>query len=433
MGGRLIRILSACRRLASGMALLGLAMLAMMLASPSRAAGGGDAVKVRFGGDQAETRLVVESARPLQAKLGDQDAHSLEFALAGLKLPSDLTGSGRGLVQAWSLKRSAGGATLTLTLTRKTSISRRFLLPPADGIDVYRYVVDLTGDGVASAQPVAAIPVKTTQVKAVPGKVAAVAAPASKSEVSAGRTLADFVQAAQTLKARLIRKVVVIDAGHGGHDPGALGDKAREKDITLAAAKMLKSRLERTGRFKVVLTRDRDVFVPLEDRVQIARKANADLFISLHADVGADPAVHGATVYTLSDQGVDRAAKGVFDGGSFLNVKLPGRDQSVKQILLDLTQRNTRNRSGAFAQTLIDEVSGQTDLVSRSHRDAGYVVLLAPDVPAVLLEMGFITNRHDENQLTDPVRRGRLMNAVGAAIETYFADGGPDEPKLALR
>jgi N-acetylmuramoyl-L-alanine amidase len=130
---------------------------------------------------------------------------------------------------------------------------------------------------------------------------------------------------------------------------------------------------------------------------------------------------------------VDRAAKGVFDGGSFLNVKLPGRDQSVKQILLDLTQRNTRNRSGAFAETLIDQVSRQTDLVSRSHRDAGYVVLLAPDVPAVLLEMGFITNRRDAAQLTDPVRRGRLMNAVAEAIETYFSEGGEDEARLASR
>jgi N-acetylmuramoyl-L-alanine amidase len=112
-----------------------------------------------------------------------------------------------------------------------------------------------------------------------------------------------------------------------------------------------------------------------------------------------------------------------------LNVKLPGRDQSVKQILLDLTQRNTRNRSGAFAETLIDNVGRQTDLVSRSHRDAGYMVLLAPDVPAVLLEMGFITNRRDESALMDPERRGRLMDAVAESIETYFSDG----PKLALR
>jgi len=416
---------------------LGLALLAMICVSPSRGAESSDAVKVRFGGDQAQTRLVIESARPTPAKLGDQDGQSLELSFPGLAPPADLEGQGRGLVQAWSLKRGVGGAKLILTLTRQAVVSRRFLLPPADGIEVYRYVVDLTGSGPAAkpAAPRAALVVAASPAATSAPATAKPAAPVSVSKPNAApdQTLTDFIQAARVVKARLTRKVIVIDAGHGGHDPGAMGDQAREKDITLAAARTLKATLERTGRFKVVLTRDRDVFVPLEDRVQIARAANADLFISLHADVGADPAVHGATVYTLSDEGVDRAARGVFDRGSFLNVKLPGRDQSVKQILLDLTQRNTRNRSGAFAETLIDQVGRQTDLVSRSHRDAGYVVLLAPDVPAVLLEMGFITNRHDESQLMDPVRRGRLMNAVSEAIETYFGDGPGSGATLASR
>jgi N-acetylmuramoyl-L-alanine amidase len=425
MGKRLFTAISADWRRAAGAAPLALALLAMALAAPSYGAQSADSVKLRFGGDQGQTRLVVESAGPVQGKLGAQDGRSLELSLSGVSPQDDLDGSGRGLVSAWSLKRTGSGAKLTLSLTRHAAVARRFLLPPADGIAVYRYVVDLTGDG-SVAPPAARAPVKPA-----PAAPASTLAPSQK--VGADHTLADIIQAAETFKARMTRKVIVIDAGHGGHDPGALGDRAQEKDITLAAAKMLRARLERTGRFKVVLTRDSDVFVPLEDRVQIARKANADLFISLHADVGADPSVHGATVYTLSDEGVDRAAKGVFDSGSFLNVKLPGRDQSVKQILLDLTQRNTRNRSGAFAETLIDQVGSQTDLVSRSHRDAGYVVLLAPDVPAVLLEMGFITNHKDEAQLMDPVRRGRLMNAVGQAIETYFADGADSGPKLAAR
>jgi N-acetylmuramoyl-L-alanine amidase len=421
MGTRLKSAISACGRPAAGLALLGLAVLAMALAGPSHGAESANAVKVRFGGDQGQTRLVIEAGRAVQGKLGVDGGQSLELYFPGMRLSDDQDGSGRGLVGAWSLKRDGSGAKLTLSLTRHASVARRFLLPPADGVAVYRYVVDLTGDGAAppvrAAQPAAKAPTPVTQSVAS----------------SADRTLANIVHVVQALKAKASRKVVVIDAGHGGHDPGALGDRTHEKDITLAAARTLKARLERTGRFKVVLTRNSDVFVPLEDRVQIARSANADLFISLHADVGADPAVHGATVYTLSDQGEDRAAKGVFDGGSFLNVKLPGRDQSVKQILLDLTQRNTRNRSGAFAETLIDQVGRQTDLVSRSHRDAGYVVLLAPDVPAVLLEMGFITNHRDEAQLTDPVRRGRLMNAVADAIETYFDDGAEDGPKLASR
>ncbi len=131
--------------------------------------------------------------------------------------------------------------------------------------------------------------------------------------------------------------------------------------------------------------------------------------------------MRGATVYTLSDHGVDRATKSVF-GGGFIDVQLPGKDLSVKQIILDLTQRTTRNRSGAFAETLLEHISTKTPLLRRSHRDAGYMVLLAPDVPAVLLEMGFITSPEDESQLTDPDRREALMDSVGEAIEGYFAD-----------
>ena len=121
---------------------------------------------------------------------------------------------------------------------------------------------------------------------------------------------------------------------------------------------------------------------------------------------------------------MDRTAKSVF-GGGFMNVQLPGRDLSVKQILLDLTQRHTLNRSGAFAETLLEKVSTKTQLLRRSHRDAGYMVLLAPDVPAVLLEMGFITNPQDEAALNDREKRIRLMDAVGDAIEAYFDKPAP--------
>ena len=394
--------------------------------SQARAADASGQVKVRLGGDQSQTRLVIESPSAIQGKIHDQDAQSLSLSFSGLSLADDLDGSGRGLVRSWSLKKTAGSIRLSLDLAGKAQVKRRFVLPPADGITVYRYVVDLEGDGAAQPSAPQVQPVAQAVKAAPPAFVPAKDTPGIDAS-TASKTLTHLVQVAQQLKTKLTRKVIVIDAGHGGHDPGALGAHAHEKDLTLAAARTLKAKLERTGKFKIVLTRDSDVFVPLEDRVQIARKAGADLFISLHADVGADPTVHGATVYTLSDQGVDRAAKGANDAGSFLNVKLPGRDQSVKQILLDLTQRNTRNRSGAFAETLIDSVGRDTDLVSRSHRDAGYVVLLAPDVPAVLLEMGFITNHHDEAELMDPARRGKLMDGVAEAIQTYFDDG----PKLA--
>jgi len=170
-----------------------------------------------------------------------------------------------------------------------------------------------------------------------------------------------------------------------------------------------------------VMTRESDTYVPLETRVQIARRADADLFISLHSDSGPDASVRGASVYTLSDKGSDRATHGVMASNDwFIHVDMPGRDRSVNQILLDLTQRATRNRSAAFAEDLLAHIGDSTELLRRSHRDAGFVVLLAPDVPAVLLEMGFITNGEDEALLADSGRRDRLMGEVADSIDAYF-------------
>jgi N-acetylmuramoyl-L-alanine amidase len=221
--------------------------------------------------------------------------------------------------------------------------------------------------------------------------------------------------------ARCTKKVIVIDAGHGGHDPGAQSADASEKDITLAAALSLRSRLERTGRYKVVMTRSTDVFIPLDARVQIARRAGADLFIALHADsAGTDSGPHGASVYTLSEHGETRVGEVLGHDEWFTHTGAKS-DPGVGRILLDLTQRSTKNRSAIFAGLLVARLSDKIDLLPRSHRDAGYFVLLAPDVPAVLLEMGFISSPTDEARLTDPSQRGELMDAVAQAIDAYFA------------
>jgi N-acetylmuramoyl-L-alanine amidase len=215
------------------------------------------------------------------------------------------------------------------------------------------------------------------------------------------------------------KKTIVIDAGHGGRDPGALGSGAQEKAITLAAAKALKARLEKTGRYRVVLTRQSDTYVPLESRLQIARNAHADLLISLHADAVTNKETRGGSVYTVSDKGSDRAAK--HQGGSgFLNVALPG-GTAVHDILFDLTQRATRNKSSTFADILISKVGGHAPLLPRAHRDANYLVLLAPDVPSVLYEMGFITNLDDEALLTSESHRAKVVGGIASAIDEYFA------------
>jgi N-acetylmuramoyl-L-alanine amidase len=347
--------------------------------------------KVRLGGDEAQTRVVLELNRTTRGVLVDtKDPQRITLRLEQLDVPQGLAGAGGGLVRRWTVERSGGDALVELALTRPAAVARRFLLAPSEWAPNYRYVIDLSASGPAPPAPLAP--------SALAERLTTVAVPPAR-----------------------LRKVIVIDAGHGGKDPGATGDHAREKDVTLAAAKALKHRLERDGRYVVVLTRSRDVFVPLEDRVQIARRADADLFISLHADAGADPSVRGATVYTLSDKGSDRVARKVIGRNDwFINVDLPSHDKAVNQILLDLTQRATKNQSTAFADLLVNRVSEQTLMLQHSHRDAGYVVLLAPDVPAVLLEMGFLTSPEDAAVLRDAAQRSRLMDSVGDAIDDYF-------------
>ena len=388
-------------RLAAVGAVLGL-LAAGMAWQGASAAASASALKVRFGGDQAETRVVIELDRATSAELtadGRLD-HRMVLRFDHLSGPGRVDGKGRGLVTAWSLD---GASRLTLDLTRPARVKRRFLLPPGEGAPTYRYVIDLASEGQAAPAPVPQ--------------------PAAAAVKNLDTLIEASLQLRPTAAANPIRlkKVIVIDAGHGGNDPGALGRAGPEKDVTLAAARALKRRLEQSGRYRVVLTRDRDIYVPLEARVQITRQAGADLFISLHADSAADPETRGATVYTLSEQGTDKAARQVFSGGSFIDVDLPGRDRAVKQILLDLTQRATKNQSGAFAEVLLSNISTETTLLGRSHRDAGFVVLLAPDVPAVLLEMGFMSNRDDEAILNDQARRLRLVDAVGDSIDAYFS------------
>jgi len=353
----------------------------------------GGVLKVRTGGDSVSTRVVVELDRSVKGKLLADAGDKVVVALPGVNATGDLQGKGAGLVKDWAVDHAAGAARVKLNLTRDAAVKRRFLIPPGDGVTVYRYVVDL--------EPIAARPA-----------VAAVKAP-PKAVVVPVKAPSKPVKPA--------KRLIVLDAGHGGKDPGASGALVKEKAVTLAAARSLKAQLEKTGRYKVVLTRDSDAYIPLETRVQIARKAGADLFLSLHADAGPEASMRGASVYTLSDKGADRAAKKALGRENWLkDAAHTGKDASVNRILLDLTQRATKNRSAAFAKVLLEHVDDEAPLLRRSHRDAGFVVLLAPDVPAALLEMGFITNREDEKLLTDARRRGRLTAAVARAIDAYF-------------
>ncbi|MBX3481413.1 MAG: N-acetylmuramoyl-L-alanine amidase [Caulobacter sp.] len=361
-------------------------------------------LKVRLGGDSAETRLVVDLDRSVAGKLINDGSTGREVVVAFPKvaMTGDLKGAGQGVVRRWSMTPKGGAARLTIELSRNAQVSRRFLLPPGDGVDHYRYVIDLKALGGGRDDPRDTRDLGPAQ--SVPVEVASRREPATPIKASR----------------RNGRKVIVIDAGHGGHDPGALGRNAQEKDVTLSAALALKKRLEKTGRYTVILTRDSDVYVPLDGRVRIARRADADLFISLHADAGPE-STSGASVYTLSEKGEGRVGKVLNKDDWLMNASVNGGDRGVGQILLDLSQRATKNRSAAFAELLVDEISDVTPMLRRSHRDANLMVLLAPDVPAVLLEMGFITSPNDESLLTSATSQARLADRVGDAIDRWFS------------
>lgn len=224
------------------------------------------------------------------------------------------------------------------------------------------------------------------------------------------------------------KAVVVIDPGHGGVDPGALGVSGiYEKHITLAMARELKAQLEKGGRYKVHLTRDRDVFIRLRERVAIARQYGADLFISLHADSVANPQLAGLSVYTLSQTASDGEAQTLADKENkadlIAGIDLSHESADVANILIDLAQRETMNRSAGFAGGVVTELGRETTLLGNTHRFAGFAVLKAPDVPSILVELGYLSNPTEEKLLRQPDYRLKLAKGIARAIDRHFVEG----------
>ncbi|MEJ7933015.1 N-acetylmuramoyl-L-alanine amidase [Sphingobium sp. AN558] len=223
------------------------------------------------------------------------------------------------------------------------------------------------------------------------------------------------------------RPLVVIDAGHGGHDPGAINREngKREKDVTLAIAQAIRDQLLKSGRVRVALTRDDDRFLILQERYGIARKLNADLFISIHADSAENDEAHGATVYTLSETASDREAARLAareNKADIINgVNLGGQSGDVSSILIDLTQRESMNISAGFARLLQREAAPYVPFRSAYHRFASLMVLKAPDTPSVLFETGYISNVDDSAFLSSREGQDRIARGVARAIEVHFA------------
>lgn len=379
--------------------ILGLVLAMLAVAQTAAADTMTRVLDVRVGPGPSGTRLVIDANKPLNYKTFSLsvgaarivvDLPKLRWSIGGLTAESG-SGPGDGLVAGYRYAHNAANSSrLVLDLAEPALISREFAMSPDDESGAYRLVLDL----------------KPTD-----------------RESFIQTSLNNQSQERPTTHRPARKPLIVIDPGHGGKDPGAIAKSGRqEKDLTLAAAETLRDELLKSGRYNVELTRKDDTFIELEDRVTIARDLGANLFISLHADAGPRSTIRGSAVYTLSADGEKRVETERHKQDWVMSVE---RDQTrpleVNEVLADLVQRETKNQSARFAQMLVPSLAevGWATLQS-PHRRRGFYVLLSPDVPAVLLEMGFLTNIHDEANLASEKHRNRMARGVSAAIDEFF-------------
>jgi len=398
-------------RAAAGVVALSL-MTAAVRAEPA-------ATGVRIGVSPPGTRFVVDLTESVPFTIYTmRDPYRVVVDLPELAWQVEPSAAKRhgGLIEGFRFGLlKAGTFRIVLDVNQPVAVRNAFLLLPSDGHQ-HRFVLDIAAISQAEFDrsyvgppPVAAAPVAAAPATAVPVAAAPVAPPTGKPPRTEGR------------------HIVVIDPGHGGIDPGATGvSGTQEKDITLAAAKELKRELENGGRYQIVLTRERDVFLPLRERVQVARNAHAQLFISLHADTIATRGITGSSVYTLSEKASDAEAAAIAAHENKADV-IAGADlndypEEVAGILVDLAQRETKNDSIRYAHLLTEELDKSGRVLEHGMRSAGFAVLKAPDVPSVLLEMGYLSDPKEERDLRDARYRAKLMAAVKRAVDAYFAE-----------
>ena len=370
----------------------------------SQAAAAGPAVTgIRLGAQAETTRVVLDLTADLEHTiftLPDPYRVVIDLPEVEWRLPAKTLNVDHGMVQRFRYGLFQPGVSrVVFDMAGPVVVSRSFMLQPTADF-AWRLVLDLAPVSAADFDRQAAL--APLPEPAPPPE----AAPASKGA----------------------KPLVVIDPGHGGIDPGTIGiGGGYEKAITLACALELGRQIEADGRYRVLLTRDRDVFVPLRQRVKIARDNGADLFLSLHADALDNRTIKGATVYTLSENASDREAaelaakENKSDVIAGVNLADSVYDGDVAEILIDLAQRETMNLSAEFANLAIPELAREGDVLRKSHRFAGFRVLKAPDVPSVLIELGYVSNPQDEARLNDPAHRRLLMAALRRAIDNYFA------------
>jgi N-acetylmuramoyl-L-alanine amidase len=392
-------------------ALLGFAWATGVLSLPLHADPVG-ILGVRMGQNGPVTRFVVETSAPVEkaevSTLSAPDRVVIDLPSNGWAGRGSSSGAGVGLVASYRVGSASGGRLrIVLDLAGPGMVRKSFSVPP-DGAAPNRFVVDIepaAADGSAAARPTQPVPVKPVSLPAAVPKPSSPPVPPKRPD---------------------LRRIVAVDPGHGGADPGTISpDGTYEKTVTLAMARALKTVMEASGRYRVVLTRDDDTFIALRDRVAKARAAGAELFISLHADSIRNRNHRGASVYTLSTVASDKEAEALANEENksdlIAGIDLSNENPEVTNILIDLAQRETMNYSAQFAVDLVKEIDRAARVNINPHRFAGFAVLKAPDVPSVLIEMGYLSNAQDEKALKNPRLRRSFAAAILRACDGFFA------------
>lgn len=416
------------------------------------------ATGARVSGDATRSRFVADLSAPIGYSvyvLANPYRVVIDMPEINFQLPPGIGQRVRGLIREYRYgKLDKGQSRFVLDVAGPVLIEKSFLIPPnaeqparlvvdivptdnatflkahlAEQVSVSKADLNGVAPAKASTEPVAKEDGLIEAPDALPfagpksGKASSTPLPRPKP---GGAQFALQPDDEPAEKPERSKRVIVIDPGHGGIDPGAIGiSRTKEKDVVLAFAQVFRDQLRATGRYEVVMTRDDDSFVTLKERVRVTRRVQADLFIAIHADKVRGPTARGATVYTLSEKASDAEAEALAQKENLADViggvDLGGANVEVNDILIDLTQRETKNHSMFFAKKAVRQLKPVTLMTGRPIRSAGFVVLKAPDIPSILLELGYLSSDADEKLLNSDAWREEVGGALLTAIDGYMA------------
>jgi N-acetylmuramoyl-L-alanine amidase len=371
----------------------------------------------RLAGDSKQTRFVLDLDKTIQFSafaLADPYRVVVDMPQISFQLAAGIGTAGRGLIKAFRYGVvMPGGSRIVFDLTGPAKIANSYVLDAANG-QPPRLVLELEQVD------------RTSFVQSL----AAASRPELRPAIADAGDSGAAVEAAAVAKPAApadLRPVVVIDPGHGGLDNGTQAGGESEKSLVLGFGLALRDRIEKSGKYRVVMTRTDDTFIPLADRVRIARNQSAALFVSIHADAlpRREGDAQGATIYTLSDRASDaeaeRLAEAENKADAIGGVNLTEEPTEVADILIDLAQRETRTFSNRFARLLMGEMKNTVRMHKRPLKSAGFKVLKAPDVPSVLIELGYVSNKGDREHLVSENWRSRTVGSMAQAIDIFLA------------